>query len=102
MYIVHVHVHVKEECILAFINATLENARNSKKEPGVARFDLLQDSNDPSRFILCEVYRTEEDPKLHKETQHYQIWRDAVSEMMADQRRGIHYVNLFPDDKGWG
>jgi quinol monooxygenase YgiN len=102
MHIVHVHIHVKENCIVAFINATLENARNSKKEPGIARFDLLQESNDPSRFILCEVYRTAEDPKKHKETQHYLAWRDAVADMMAEPRRGIQLVNLFPDEKGWG
>ena len=102
MHIVHVHVRVKEDCILAFINATLENARNSIKESGVSRFDLLQESNDPSHFILCEVYRTAEDPKKHKETQHYLAWRDTVTDMMAEQRRGIQYVNLFPEDKGWG
>jgi len=102
MHIVVVHVHVKEDCILAFINATLENARNSIKESGVSRFDLLQDSNDPSRFILCEAYKTAEDPKKHKETQHYLAWRDTVADMMAEQRRGIQYVNLFPEDKGWG
>ncbi|MEI8130813.1 MAG: antibiotic biosynthesis monooxygenase, partial [Leptolinea sp.] len=87
---------------LAFINATLENARNSIKEPGIARFDILQDSNDPSRFILFEVYRTAEDPKKHKETQHYITWRDSVADMMAEQRRAIQYVNLFPEDNGWG
>jgi autoinducer 2-degrading protein len=102
MHIAHVHIHVKEDCILAFINATVENARNSKKEPGVARFDLLQDENDPSKFVLCEVYRTADDPKKHKETSHYLAWRDAVAEMMAEPRRATHFVNLFPDEKGWG
>jgi autoinducer 2-degrading protein len=102
MHIVHVHIYVKDESISAFINATLENARNSIKEPGVARFDMLQDRNNPSHFILCEVYRSEEDPKKHKETQHYQSWRDQVTDMMTEPRRGIQYVNLFPEDKGWG
>lgn len=102
MHIVHVHIHVKDEFITAFINATVENVCHSIKEPGVARFDMLQDGNDPSRFILCEVYRTSEDPKKHKETQHYLSWRDLVADMMAEPRMGIQYVNLFPEDKGWG
>jgi autoinducer 2-degrading protein len=102
MFIVHVHVHVKEDSINAFQTATLENARNSVQEPGVARFDVLQDQDDPSHFVLLEVYRTSADPACHKETEHYQTWRDTVAEMMAEPRSSVKYTNLFPDDAGWG
>lgn len=102
MYIVHVHVHVKPEFVDAFIQATLENARHSVQEPGIARFDVIQQMDDPTRFVLVEVYRTPEDPARHKETAHYQKWRDTVAEMMAEPRTGIRYQNLFPEDAGWG
>lgn len=102
MYIVHVHVHVKPEFVEAFRQASLENARNSLQEPGVARFDLIQETDDPTRFVLVEVYRQPEDAGKHKETAHYARWRATVAEMMADPRRGIKYANLFPDDNGWG
>lgn len=101
MYIVHVHVHVKPECVIQFIEASLENARNSVREPGVARFDVVQQQNDPERFVLVEVYRTPKDPAKHKETAHYQKWRDTVVDMMAEPRKGILYTNLFPGDAGW-
>ena len=102
MFIVHVHVRVKPESLEAFKAATLENARNSVQEPGVARFDVLQQSDDPTRFLLVEVYRTPADADRHKETKHYQVWRDAVAEMMAEPRSSVKYSNLFPDDPGWG
>ncbi len=102
MYIVHVHVHVKPEFIGQFREATLENARNSLREPGIARFDILQDSDDPSRFLLVEVYRTPDDPAHHKETAHYQKWRDTVADMMAEPRTSVKFANIFPDDPGWG
>jgi len=102
MFIVHVHVHVKPESVEAFQEATLENARNSVQEPGIARFDVLQELEDPTRFVLVEVYRTPEDPARHKETAHYQTWRDTVAEMMAEPRHSLKYANLFPDDEGWG
>lgn len=102
MFIVHVLIQVKLEFVEEFIKATLENARNSLQEPGIARFDVLQDSNDQGKFVLCEVYRTDEAPAKHKETKHYLTWRDTVAEMMAEPRIGIHYKNLFPDEKGWG
>lgn len=102
MFIVHVHVHVKPESVAAFQEATLENARNSVQEPGIARFDVLQKLDDPTRFVLVEVYRTPEDPARHKETAHYQIWRETVAEMMAEPRHSLKYANLFPDDEGWG
>jgi len=100
--IVHVHVHVKPESIEAFKQATLINARQSVQEPGIARFDVLQSSDDPTRFVLVEVYRTADDPARHKETAHYAAWRDAVAEMMAEPRTSVKYHNVFPDDAGWG
>jgi (4S)-4-hydroxy-5-phosphonooxypentane-2,3-dione isomerase len=102
MFIVHVVVHVKPDQIEAFKAATRENARNSITEPGIARFDVNQQTEDPSRFVLVEVYRTPEDAFRHKETAHYMIWRDAVLDMMAEPRIGIKYSNVFPDDSGWG
>jgi len=102
MFIVHVFVHVKDDQIDAFTAATLENARNSVQEPGVGRFDVIQQQDDPSRFVLVEVYRTPDDPGRHKETAHYQKWRDTVAEMMAEPRSSIKYTNIFPDENGWG
>ncbi len=102
MLVVHVHVHVKPEFIEAFRRATVENARNSVQEPGVARFDVLQNADDPTRFLLVEVYRTPDDPARHKETAHYQIWRDTVVDMMAEPRTSVKFANIFPDDTGWG
>jgi (4S)-4-hydroxy-5-phosphonooxypentane-2,3-dione isomerase len=101
MQIVLVHVHVKPEFVDAFQEASLENASNSIHEPGIARFDVIQQSDDPARFVLVEVYRTAEAPARHKETAHYLKWRDSVAEMMAEPRQGIKYTNLFPDDAGW-
>ena len=101
MLIVHVFVHVKPEQVEAFRTASLENAHNSIKEPGIARFDFIQQQDDPTRFVLVEVYRTLEDPGRHKETAHYQKWRDTVSDMMAEPRTSIKYTNVFPDDQGW-
>jgi len=102
MFVVHVHVHVKPESVEAFKQATLKNARNSVQEPGIARFDVLQQRDDPTRFVLVEVYRTPDDPGEHKKTAHYQTWRDAVAEMMAQPRSSVKYDNVFPDDAGWG
>ncbi len=102
MLVVHVFVHVKAEQVEAFKAATIENARNSIREPGVARFDVLQQQDDPQRFVLVEVYRTAEDPARHKETAHYRKWRETVAEMMAEPRSSIKYANVFPDDGGWG
>ena len=101
MIIVHVHVHVKLEFIDAFKEATIENARNSIKEPGVARFDVIQQADDPSGFILVEVYRTAEASAQHKATEHYAAWRDKVTPMMAEPRTGVKYSNIFPADKNW-
>jgi quinol monooxygenase YgiN len=101
MYIVHVHIQIKSGSEDAFIAATLENARNSVREPGIARFDFLRDTADPSRFVLVEVYRDTDAAVRHKETKHYAVWRDTVADMMAEPRVGTKYQNLFPGDGGW-
>jgi autoinducer 2-degrading protein len=101
MFIVHVFVHVKPDRIEDFKQATVENARNSILEPGIARFDVVQHLEDPMQFILVEVYRTPEDPARHKETAHYQKWRDTVADMIGKSRTSIKLTNLFPDEKGW-
>jgi autoinducer 2-degrading protein len=102
MLIVHVFVHVKPEFVDAFKEATIENAQNSVQEPGIARFDVIQQLDDSTRFVLAEVYRTKADPGRHKETAHYAKWRDTVAEMMAEPRSSVKYDNVFPDDEGWG
>ena len=101
MLVVHVHVHVKPESVNAFKAATVENARNSVREAGIARFDIIQQADDPTRFILVEVYRTADDPGKHKETPHYARWRDAVAPMMAEPRSSVKFTNVFPEDAGW-
>lgn len=101
MLIVHVHIQVKPERVEAFRAATIENASQSVRESGIARFDLIQQADDPTRFILVEVYRTPEAPAQHKETAHYAKWRDTVAEMMAAPRTSIRYSNVFPSDAGW-
>lgn len=101
MIIVHVQVRVKSESIEAFRLATIKNARQSIKEPGIARFDVLQDSSEPSRFLLVEVYRNGDAPAQHKATAHYATWRDTVAEMMAEPRMNVKYENIFPGDEGW-
>ena len=99
--VVHVYAQVKPESVEAFREATLENARHSLEEPGIARFDVVQELEDPTRFALLEVYRTEDDPARHKQTAHYERWRDAVEPMLAEPRRRVRYRNLAPDDPGW-
>ncbi|MEJ2076905.1 MAG: putative quinol monooxygenase [Acidobacteriota bacterium] len=98
---VHVHVHVKPSSLEAFRAATLENARKSLQEPGVARFDVLQDQAEPTHFVLVEAYRDAEAPARHKETAHYALWRDTVVDMMAQPRRSEKFSNLFPSDEAW-
>ena len=100
MLVVHVHVHVKPGCVESFTAASLANARASVREPGVARFDVVQQADDPTRFVLVEVYRSAAAPAAHKETLHYQVWRDTVAPMMAEPRTAPKFVNLFPDDAG--
>lgn len=101
MFIVHVFVHVKLEAVEAFKTATLDNARHSVQEPGVARFDVIQQQDDPLRFVLVEVYYTEADAAKHKETAHYQRWRDTVADMMATTRSSLKYSAVFPERDGW-
>ena len=97
-----VQVHVKPEFVEDFRKASLENASNSVKEPGIARFVVIQQADDPTRFVLIEAYRTAEDPARHKETSHYKNWRDKVENMMAEPRKSIKYTNVFPTDREWG
>ena len=101
MFIAHVFVRVKPNQVEAFQAATLENARNSIKEPGIARVDVIQQQDDSTRFVLVEVYRTSDDPARHKETAHYQKWRNTVADMMAKPRTSVKYTNVFPDEQGW-
>jgi quinol monooxygenase YgiN len=89
---------VKPEFVEPFKKASIENARESLKEPGVARFDVMQQQDDPTRFVLVEAYRTPEASGAHKETRHYQTWRDAVAPMMAQPRASVKFTNLFPGD----
>ena len=95
MLIVHVHVHVKADSIEAFKKISLENARESVNEPGIARVDVIQQTDDPTRFVLVEVYRTADAPAKHKETAHYAKWRDAVAPMMAEPRSSVKYGEVF-------
>ena len=101
MLIVHVHVQVKPDCIDALKAASQENARQSVLEHGIARFDVVQQADDPARFVLVEVYRDEAAPARHKETAHYAKWRDTVADMMAEPRVSRKFRNVFPDDAGW-
>lgn len=101
MLVVHVHVQVKAEALEAFKTATVENARQSIREPGIARFDVVQQQDDPTRFVLVEAYRNVEAPAAHKATPHYAIWRDTVEPMMAAPRRSVKHTNVFPADTSW-
>jgi autoinducer 2-degrading protein len=101
MLVVHVQVQVKPECVDAFKTATLANARASVQEPGIARFDVVQQADDPTRFVLIEAYRTPSAPAAHKETAHYAAWRDTVASMMAEPRTSVKYGNVFPADDAW-
>lgn len=101
MLIVHVQVHVKPEAVEEFRKATIENGRNSVQEPGIARFDVIQNAADPTRFVLVEVYRAAEARAAHRATAHYAKWRDAVAEMMAEPRSSVEFHNVFPGDEGW-
>lgn len=101
MLFVHVQVRVKPEAIEAFKAATLANARASVQEPGIARFDVVQQADDPTRFVLVEAYRDAAAPAAHKETAHYATWRDTVAPMMAEPRSSVKYANVFPADSAW-
>lgn len=101
LLVVHVHVHVKPEYLEAFKTATLVNARASVQEPGIARFDVVQQADDPTRFVLVEAYRNAEAPAAHKETAHYATWRDTVAPMMVSPRSSVKYGNVFSADAEW-
>jgi autoinducer 2-degrading protein len=101
LLIIHVHVHVTPESVDGFKAASLANAEASRRETGVLRFDVVQEREDPTRFVLVEVYRSSEAHAAHRETAHYAAWRDAVNDMMAEPRKGVKYVNASPEDSGW-
>lgn len=101
MHIVHVFVSVKPENVAAFIAATTKNAQESVLEPGIARFDVVQQKDDPTKFVLVEAYRSEDDPAKHKATTHYAEWRDTVAPMMAEPRKSIVYTECYPDALAW-
>src|SRR5207248_1719515 len=101
MLIVQVHIHVKPEHVDAFREATIENARNSIQEPGIARFDFIQQADDTTRFVLVEVYRNVEATVRHKETAHYNAWAAIVTDMLVEPRTRVSYSNIFPGDQGW-
>lgn len=101
MLIVHVQIHVKPESVKAFIEATIENARASLLEPGIARFDFVQNADDPNRFVLVEAYRDDAAPARHKETAHYALWRDTVAPMMAEPRTSVRFREIHPAAADW-
>lgn len=101
MLVYIVQIHVKPEYVQEFISATIDNAANSIKEPGIIRFDFIQQNDDPTRFTLIEIYKSEDAPAKHKETAHYLRWRDRVTEMMMEPRKGLSYRNLYPMDEEW-
>ena len=101
LLVVHVHCHVRPDHVADFRAASISNARASVQEPGIARFDIIEDREDPCHFVLLEVYRNADAPAAHKETGHYQAWRDTVAPMMAKPRTSQKFVNTFPDDTEW-
>jgi quinol monooxygenase YgiN len=101
MHIVIVNLHIKPDCVPAFIEATLVNARNSRQEAGILDFDFVQRKDDPTQFVLIEVYNSPEGQASHRETSHYQTWKECVAEMQAEPRVGVIYQNLFPPDAEW-
>jgi quinol monooxygenase YgiN len=101
MLVVHVHVRVKPEYVEAFKTASLANAGASVREPGIARFDVVQQSDDPTKFVLVEAYRDAAAPAAHKDTAHYATWRDTVAPMMAEPRTSVKFTNVFPADAAW-
>jgi quinol monooxygenase YgiN len=101
LLVVQVDVHVKPEAVPVFRAATLQNARASVKEPGIVRFDVIQDREDPTHFVLIEAYRDSSAPDAHKATPHYHAWRDAVADLMAEPRTSRKFTNVFPEDPAW-
>ena len=101
MIIIHVYLNAKREMINAFKEATVKNASNSVREPGILRFDVLQQENNPAMFLLVEIYKNEKAVSAHKETSHYAEWVKIAEPMLAEPRSKTSYINLFPDDKKW-
>jgi autoinducer 2-degrading protein len=101
MLIIHVHVHVKPDQVEAFRRATVQNAAASVQEPGVACFDVLQQADDPTRFVLVEAYRNLDATVKHKQTAHYLTWAATVTDMMAEPRTRVTYESVFPPDGAW-
>jgi quinol monooxygenase YgiN len=101
MLILIVNLHVKPECVEAFREATMENARHSRQEPGIVRFDFLEQSDDPTRFALVEVYRDADAPVRHRETAHYNTWVQKVPDMLIEPRTRTFYSNVSPTDPDW-
>jgi (4S)-4-hydroxy-5-phosphonooxypentane-2,3-dione isomerase len=101
MLILIVDIHIKAERVEAFREATRENGRNSRMEPGIARFDFLEQTDDPTHFVLVEVYRSQAAIAAHKETAHYHTWLAAVDDMFAEPRTRALYTNVSPDDSGF-
>lgn len=96
MLVVQVHIRIKPKLVERFKEVTLENVRNSLKEPGIAQFDLLQQQDDPTRFVLTEAYRTPEATAAHKETRHYHVWRETAEPMMAEPRTRVLFTKIGP------
>ncbi len=101
MLVAIINAHVKPGDIERFRTATLDNASNSIQEAGVIRFDVYQQTDDPSRFTLVEIYKTEDDPARHRETAHYMRWRDSVADMMAEPRARTTYQVVYPPEAEW-
>ncbi|RJQ43178.1 MAG: antibiotic biosynthesis monooxygenase [Anaerolineaceae bacterium] len=101
MLIVIVHVHVRDRSIKDFIEATVENASKSFQEEGISFFDVIQQNDDPTKFILLEVYNDEAAAMAHKETAHYNKWKDTVTDMMAEPRFGVKYHDIYPPVEFW-
>ena len=101
MFIVHVQAQIKAPYVEDFKKACIENAKDSLQEEGIARFDIVQQQDDPTRFVLIEVYRNKDAPARHKATLHYRDWRDKVLPMMAQPRKSHFFSNIYPDDKNW-
>jgi len=101
MLIIQVYIEIKSEHVEAFKTATIENARNSRQEPGVARFDFLQQEDDPTRFVLSEVYRDADAAVKHKETAHYLLWAQRTADMFVAPRTRTRYLSVSPDDRDW-
>lgn len=98
MYVVIVQIHVKPKCLDSFISATLKNVSCSLQEPGVVRFDFIQNIEESNRFILIEIYTSKDAQLEHKQTDHYKIWKNEVANMMLEPRVGSFYESIFPKD----